>query len=110
MHFVIRMLHIGWRVRGKRDWAKSPNEWAILKPCVNAITSKRLLEKKVKPGSKFGVLRLCPRSPRTGFRPKLLSFAFRVFLAAWLKTLRASELFPRKPQCFGKTPSLASAG
>ena len=56
MLFVIRMLRIGWRVQAKRDWANSPNEWAILKPSANGTTWKRSLERKVWPGSKFGVL------------------------------------------------------
>ena len=56
MLFVIRMLRIGWRVRAKRDWVSFPNEWAILRPSANGTTWKRSLEKKVWPGSKFGVL------------------------------------------------------
>jgi hypothetical protein len=31
----------GWRVQAKRDWANSPNEWAILRPSANGITWKR---------------------------------------------------------------------
>jgi hypothetical protein len=38
---VTRMLHTGWRAQGKRDWANSPNEWAILRPSANGITWKR---------------------------------------------------------------------
>src|SRR6516164_4887702 len=56
MPFVTRLLHTGWRVQAKRDWANSPNEWAILRPSANGTTWKRSLEKKVWPGSKFGVL------------------------------------------------------
>ena len=44
------MLHTGWPVQAKRDWANSPNEWAILRPSANGIIWKHLLEKKVRVG------------------------------------------------------------
>ena len=54
MPFVTRTLHTGWRVQAKRDWASFPNEWAILRPSANGIIWKRLLEKKVRVGLRFG--------------------------------------------------------
>jgi hypothetical protein len=62
MLFVIRMLHIGWRVQAKRDWASFPNGWAILRLSANGIIWKHLLEKKVRVGLRFGA-RLALPSP-----------------------------------------------
>jgi len=59
------MLRIGWRGQAKRDWANSPNEWAILRPSANGIIWKHSLEKKVRVGLGFG-------APKSWLRDELI--------------------------------------
>jgi hypothetical protein len=67
MPFVTRLLHTGWRVQAKRDWANSPNEWAILRPSANGTTWKRSLERKVRVGLRFGAQLVLPRPADISF-------------------------------------------